>query len=308
MSFFKRKAFTQIIRPMVIFVGIAVALLVGQSCSDKGNDDGGAQPEKPVNQTEIDIDPAWSPDGSKIIYLRNYASDENHSDTQWVWGVFLHDVASGSDSLLWENFEAYHFTWSPDGQSVAFSYGATIYVRALDTDSAIRVSQDGRNFGCDWSAQANRIAYHRTTPPYGTWIAAPDGSFEEKLSRSVKYPNWFSDGFRIAGVGLGSAIFIIDTDGSTYLKISPTGRVIRGVDVSPEGSAVLYARDGGGAYTNVWRTDLDSLDNAQLTTEGGNNPDWSPDGQWIVFTKVDKNNGYLWLMRPDGSEKHRITF
>ena len=170
MSFFKRKAFTQIIRPMVIFVGIAVALLVGQSCSDKGNDDGGAQPEKPVNQTEIDICPAWSPDGSKIIYFRNYASDENHSDTQWVWGVFLRDLASGTDSLLWENFEAYHFTWSPDGRSVAFSYGATIYVRALDTDSAIMISHDGRNFGCDWSAVSQAIAYHRTTPPYGTWI------------------------------------------------------------------------------------------------------------------------------------------
>ncbi len=131
---------------MVVLVGVAVALLVGQSCSDKGNDDGGAQPEKPVNQTEIDIDPAWSPDGSKIIYFRNYASDENHFDTQWVWGVFLHDVASGCDSLLWENFEAYHFTWSPDGQSVAFSYGATIYVKALDSDSTIRISQNGRNW------------------------------------------------------------------------------------------------------------------------------------------------------------------
>ncbi|MBK7090672.1 MAG: PD40 domain-containing protein [bacterium] len=108
--------------------------------------------------------------------------------------------------------------------------------------------------------------------------------------------------------GDSSDLSIYSLRAESRSRLPKIDRHKRGIAVSPNGKSILIARDGYGAYTNVWRTDLDSLDNAQLTTEGGNNPDWSPDGQWIVFTKVDKDNGYLWLMRQDGSEKHQITF
>jgi Tol biopolymer transport system component len=68
------------------------------------------------------------------------------------------------------------------------------------------------------------------------------------------------------------------------------------------------AWDGGTNFTNIWVYSMTTGAYSQLTTEGGNYPDWSPDGQWIVYTKVDPLNGHLWLMRPDGTEKHQITF
>ena len=73
--------------------------------------------------------------------------------------------------------------------------------------------------------------------------------------------------------------------------------------VSPDGETAVLTVD-----YNLWAVSTAGGEPYQLTTEGGGNPDWSPDGQWIVYTKDNRWNGYLWLMRPDGSDKHQLTF
>ena len=73
--------------------------------------------------------------------------------------------------------------------------------------------------------------------------------------------------------------------------------------VSPDGKTVVFT-----VHYNLWAVFTSGGEPRQLTTEGGGYPDWSPDGQWIVYTKENWWNGYLWLMRPDGSEKHQLTF
>ena len=78
---------------------------------------------------------------------------------------------------------------------------------------------------------------------------------------------------------------------------------IRDVRASPNGESAVF-----GIYNDLFLAEISSGEIVQLTTKGGAYPDWSPDGRWIVYTKLDRKNGYLWLMRPDGSEKHQITF
>jgi hypothetical protein len=36
--------------------------------------------------------------------------------------------------------------------------------------------------------------------------------------------------------------------------------------------------------------------------------DWSPSGDWIVYTDSDSISGRLWLIRNDGSENRQLTF
>jgi len=36
-------------------------------------------------------------------------------------------------------------------------------------------------------------------------------------------------------------------------------------------------------------------------------PQWSPDGQWIVFESWRDGNNEIYLMRPDGSDVRRLT-
>jgi len=36
-------------------------------------------------------------------------------------------------------------------------------------------------------------------------------------------------------------------------------------------------------------------------------PDWSPDGEWVVFSSNRGGNFDLYIMKPDGSELARLT-
>ena len=52
---------------------------------------------------------------------------------------------------------------------------------------------------------------------------------------------------------------------------------------------------------DVWVLDVDSGQERQLTTDGGNRePRWSPDGRWLAFAKGEA--GAIWVMRANGSD------
>ena len=85
-----------------------------------------------------------------------------------------------------------------------------------------------------------------------------------------------------------------------YLKYSPDGQ--RMVFTSQPRNA-----QSDFAYRQIWTMDLDDTYRKQLTKNGGWAADWSPDGEWIVYTET-YNTGRLWVMRPDGSGKQQLTF
>jgi Tol biopolymer transport system component len=69
----------------------------------------------------------------------------------------------------------------------------------------------------------------------------------------------------------------------------------------------LFTSQHPGDYPQIWMMNLSSLEKKQLTKNGGWAADWSPDGEWIVYTET-YDTGRLWLMRPDGSEQQQLTF
>lgn len=303
---FKRRAFTQTIRPLVVLAGVAVALLVGQSCSDN---DEITEPELPV-QWEIDTYPAWSPDGSKIIFLRERSK---YVDTNWVWGVFLHDVALGKDSLLWQGVWAHYFDWSPDGLHIACSFNGRIYISDLQRTASYQIVGGENLWFPRWSPCGDRIMYFiRAGAERGMYLFNWFDSTSEFKVPYATSGDWLSHCDTVALIDFKDtwqgAVSVYDIPADS-LTVSPfIEGYKRFITVSPHGRDILIGRDGGANYTNIWKLNIVSGTYSQLTNEGGDYPAWSPDGQWIVYTKLGDDNGHLWLMRPDGSEKHQITF
>jgi Tol biopolymer transport system component len=57
---------------------------------------------------------------------------------------------------------------------------------------------------------------------------------------------------------------------------------------------------------DIWVLDVDSGQERQLTTDGGNRePRWSPDGRWLAFAKGEA--GAIWVMREDGSDASLVA-
>jgi TolB protein len=78
---------------------------------------------------------------------------------------------------------------------------------------------------------------------------------------------------------------------------------------SPDGKTIAFARPhpGGG---DIWSISVDGGAETRLTTSTGisDDPDFSPDGQFIYFNS-DRGGGtmQIWRMRADGSQPEQIT-
>jgi Tol biopolymer transport system component len=108
-------------------------------------------------------------------------------------------------------------------------------------------------------------------------------------------------------------VFIARADGSQArdLTNAPATNDLQ-PDISPEGNAIAYStgtdgqRDARIAVLDL-RSELTRLMPVIPGSESFD-PSWSPSGRWIVFdTLPASGNGYLWVVRSDGTDLHRIT-
>jgi len=104
-----------------------------------------------------------------------------------------------------------------------------------------------------------------------------------------------------------NALMVVNADGSdprvlTDRKVglacrwSPDGKMI----LTESGRSLLLVPASGGQPIPIRGLDAGS---AVKATRGG----WSPDGAWIVFSRVTSTGEDIWVMRKDGTDLHQIT-
>jgi len=73
---------------------------------------------------------------------------------------------------------------------------------------------------------------------------------------------------------------------------------------SPDSKSVVYSMAG-----SLWRQRIDSETAEQLTVGPGYDyqPDWSSDGQWVVYSKYDKDAVSLWAYEIASKKTHALT-
>jgi Tol biopolymer transport system component len=101
-----------------------------------------------------------------------------------------------------------------------------------------------------------------------------------------------------------SDLFIRDIDGENELQITRTALHELSPIFSPDGSTILYLRDG-----NLYLTDKYGENHLQLTANRYNHgAEFSADGSKIVFSSNWDGNWELYSMNPDGTQQTRLTY
>jgi TolB protein len=135
-----------------------------------------------------------------------------------------------------------------------------------------------------------------------------DGSGEQRLPARLPRvglgsPIWSPRGDKLAFATWPGAIYLINPDGSgrRQLTRSASTRDVWGPFAwSPDGRKIVYERAHGGG---IYAINVDGTGERRLARGAGSEFSWSPDGRTIAYAR----DGDIYVMRPDGSDRRRLT-
>ncbi|MGB7202363.1 MAG: winged helix-turn-helix domain-containing protein [Pyrinomonadaceae bacterium] len=167
--------------------------------------DGGA-PQNISNHPHTDAAPAWSPDGTRIVFV------SNRGDNRAAYGIFTMNAdGSGVRELYFANSFAHYPTYSPDGKRIIFNDdkigGKTGNFELFSIDAETGGDEQRLTFRLRYDVQpaispdGKRIAFTRDAGGNGEiFVMNSDGSGVVRVTRDLaddNYPVWSSDGKQI---------------------------------------------------------------------------------------------------------------
>ncbi|MFQ5641217.1 MAG: protein kinase [bacterium] len=178
-----------------------------------------------------------------------------------------------------------------------------------------------------WSPDGSLIAYNAIVGNSDIYMMSRGGGKPIQLTDTPAdelNPRWSPDGSKIAYIsdrGSGATVFSVPSSGGAERKLAETGlpfleRVFAvlfsmgDLPWSPDGKQLLFPRMKATGETAVWRVNLETGEEAQLTHPPAGSNDlaasWSFDGKSIVFQRNQAGLGSLWLMPVSGGEPNLL--
>lgn len=231
----------------------------------------------PPPDTIGDNDPAVSPDGSTLVFVRNL----NNAVCD-LYRLSLTDDRKPAPELLVANKRWNHSpTWTPDGRSVLFSSGFWGHVRLWQMSvHPLREPEPVAGFGEDGFlatvSSRGDVAYMRYYPRVDVWrieLSAP--------GKAAGPPAPFITSSRLDGTPRSS----------------------------PDGKSLLFSSHRSGSQ-ELWTADVDGTNVRRLTHFGGppaGSASWSPDGTEIVFDWLADGQQDVFVMSVATRDIRRVT-
>jgi hypothetical protein len=255
---------TPTVTPTIVAPGEGKIIFVGQDGAIRVINPDGSGETRLTDGSAQDLYPAWSPDGRRIAFSRNFK-------------IYIMDADGSNQTRLTNtNNQEVGPDWSPDGQQIIFSLFESpgksgIYVMNTDGSGLTRLADGGWPA---WSPDGQRIAFSRD--PFGLYVVNVDGSGLTRLSNEGTWLDWSPDGEQIAFTSSrhgNQEIYVVNADGSGLTRLTNQPEDDQFPTWSPDGQQIAFGslRDGGG-----WHIYVMAADGSGLTLlASGSEPAWS---------------------------------
>ena len=291
--------------------------------------------EMDVFELEYVSDPRVSPDGDRVVYVRQFAdvmTDMNYSN---LW--LVRADGSGHRPLTTGKFTDNSPRWSPDGSRIAYMSNRDgmpqIYMHWVESGQTAAITNlTDPATGLSWSPDGSRLAFYKLVPEapltVGELPAPPAGA---EWAAPAKYTDKLV--FRFDGIGdMPSGywhLFTVPAEGGTPRQLTSGEKSY---------TAGFFAAPGGGpAWTpssdaillsanlrDDWELDWQDSEVYEVSVDDGSvrtltdrrgpdaSPTPSPDGSRIAYLGYDdRYQGYqltrLYVMDRDGSGSRVVS-
>ncbi len=241
--------------------------------------------------------PDWSPDGTHLVVT---SRGDGHTEEP----LFEYDLASDTSRQLFDctlpcagDDEP---VYSPDGSQVAFIRAMAPFTNDLPADCSLWIG--------DRATGEVRQVTSNTKP---------------QCDREYN-PRWSPDGTRLTywrqpsmdGKATVTAVFVINADGTDERRLTDPAMEAGESDWSPDGEWIVFATHplaaGVAGASHLYRIHPDGSGREQLTDFTSDElratqPQFTPDGEWIVFTAVTSLSRSLWAIPAVGGDPIEIT-
>ena len=242
----------------------------------------GRNRENLSNHPMHDMDPDWSPDGTKIAFV----SDRDGG----VYQIYVMD-ADGTNQIRltdgppWQKGDP---DWSPDGKQIAFSEGVNhIAVMNADGDNRVMFEKDASE--PTWSPDGKQIAFRsRRDGGSEIYVIGVDGQGLERVTHDFlggASLSFSPNGRRIACYASDEKffhIYVMGADGKNRTRLTRNEEDHRDPAWSPDGGTIAYVVSEGGFFgAKIHLMTADGKYIKRISTirnVGDDQPDFSPVG------------------------------
>ncbi len=255
---------------------------------------GGGKAKRLTEHPGNDRDPAWSPDGKRLLFVSDrdgedniYVLDHNdpeHPDLVRALAFKVTPLTKGKDPISGASF-------APDGKRIAFFAEGKLWTMNPDGTDAKAVVKETRVIEYDWSPDSKWLVYSLMDGNLASELylipaaGGPATNLTRYATRNFGF-SWSSDGKKLAFISQRRQD--LDVFVMSMQKPPREGETAKGTDI-----------DTDDIHLRVERSTSMSSDESEAALR--------PDGAQVAFRSSAMNGDDLWIASTNGSQVARLT-